>query len=415
MPIKTWEIRQDRHDLLNKGRAILDACEKEGRDLTVSERTAYNELRTKARRLSDEIALGEEKNDLEREEAERELRRRDGDTSGGPMFRNHDTGEYVRGVKHGQSFRTASGLRESNARLGKLIFGAVTGDWRGADEERAMYAQGTNASGGFLLTPQMSAGVIDLARAKSVMSTAGCVTIPMQTEEMKVALVESDPTAYWTAEGATITESQGTFGAVELRSRSLAVYCEAPLELVRNASNAQTIIENTFTSALGLGLDAAILNGTGAGEEPTGLLYSSQVTNSAAAGPFTYDKLIDAMALCWAGNVEPNAWVMEDSLRKYVAKVKDGEGLYLPPPPEAAALKRFTSTQLQSATANGTCYVGDFSNCLIGIRSGIEIEASGVSGTVFQKKKVAIRGLMFADFAVGRSGDVVKMTGITGL
>jgi DNA mismatch repair protein MutS2 len=56
--------------------------------------------------------------------------------------------------------------------------------------------------------------------------------------------------------------------------------------------------------------------------------------------------------------------------------MKDGEGLPLQPPPEAAALTKYMSTQLSSADANGTCYVGNLSNCLLGIRSQIEIEES---------------------------------------
>ena len=70
------------------------------------------------------------------------------------------------------------------------------------------------------------------------------------------------------------------------------------------------------------------------------------------------------------------------------------------------------STQLAS-TADRGMYVGDFSNCLFGIRNNVEIEASAVSGTVFQRKMVAIRGLLRADFGIGRANDVVRLTGIT--
>ncbi len=340
-----------------------------------------------------------------------------GATSGsgsGPMFQRED-GSYIRSVRHSESVRSAMKLSTSSASLGKLIMGAVTGDWRGADEERAMYAQGTNAAGGFLLTPEMSAVIIDRARAVSVMSAAGCVTLPMETEEMKVVVVASDPTAYWTPEGQLITESEGTFNSVTIRARALACYCEVAIELIKNAPNAQQIIENTIVKSLALGLDEALLNGDDEGEKPQGLLHSPNVTESAVGGAFGYDALLDAMALAWAANSEPNTWIMESSLRSYVSKLKDGEGLPMPLPPEAVGLKKLMSTQLGSADSNGTCYVGDFSNCLIGIRSGIEVEASGVAGDTFKKKRVAIRGLLFADFVVGRANDVIRMSGISGL
>ncbi len=407
-PVDTRDLREDRAQLLDDARALLDKSAPSATDVTTARRKAEE-----ARKLSLEIDRAEIHNDGLRDEYAAKMGGGIGNGSG-PMFRRED-GSYVHGARHTESYRTALGLPESSASLGKLIWGAVTSDWKGASEERDMYAQSLNASGGFLLTPSMSAKIIDAARAQSVMSQAGCVTLPLESEETKVAVVASDPTSYWTPEGQLITESEGTFNSITLRARALACYCECSIELIRNAPNAQQAIENTIIKSLALGLDEAILNGTGEGEKPQGLLYSPNVTESAVGGAFSYDKLIDAMAVAWAANSEPNTLITEESLRKYVAKLKDGEGLPLQLPPEAVGLRKLMSTQLASADSNGTCYVGNFENCLIGIRSGIEVEASGVSGDTFKKKRIAIRGLLFADFVVGRANDVIKMTGITGL
>jgi HK97 family phage major capsid protein len=256
--------------------------------------------------------------------------------------------------------------------------------------------------------------VIDLLRAKSIMSAAGAQTIPLTTEETRIALVETDPVAYWTSEGDLIVESEGTFGSVNMYSKALAVYSEVSLELLRNAANAEQVISDTIIGALTCGLDSACLSGNGV-IKPLGLLNATdQVTASAFGGPFTYDGLLTRMGTLWGVNCESNTLLLPPALRTYIAKLKDGEGLPLTVPPEVAKLRQFTSSQITSNDAYPVAYVGDFSNCLIGIRSGIEIEVSGTSGTVFQRKKVAIRGLIFADFNAGPVNRVIKMTGFTG-
>lgn len=406
-PIDPREMQEQRAQLIDDARALLDGNKPSMRDIT-----SARQKTSEAEKLNLEIAKAELHNDELRDEYAAKM---GGSSRGGtgPMFRNLDTGAEIRAVRHGESFRTAGDV-ESRVDPFRLIAGYLTGNWKGRDEERS-YAQGALTGGGVMLSSGVSSKLINPARAKSIVSRAGTYFLPMESETMRLVRIESDPTASFVPEGQEISESTGTFGAVELRSRGLCVYSEISIEFLRNAANAEDVIRNMMTKAIGTGLDAAFLNGQGAGEEPVGLLYSDQVTESAVGGAFTYDALINAMGLCWDNNVEADAWLMAPSLRKFVAKMKDGEALPYPAPPEVAALKKYTSSQLTSADSNGVCYVGTLENTVIGIRSEIEIEMSNVAGDVFKKKMAAIRAMMFVDFAVCRSGDIVKLTGITGL
>ena len=118
-----------------------------------------------------------------------------------------------------------------------------------------------------------------------VMSAAGIQSVPMTSEELKLAKVETDPTAYWTAEGADITESEGTFGALKLRARALAVYSEASLELMRDASNAAQLVEQSIAKALAAKLDSTCLNGpAGTRSRPNTALESPRMHLLPGAG-----------------------------------------------------------------------------------------------------------------------------------
>lgn len=404
-PIDTREMRSNRAALLDQARALLDKSSPSATD----RETARQKIE-EARSLALEIDRAELGNDQLRDEAARQF----GHSYGtGPVFRNVETGEEVRSIRHGESFTRSLGLQRPSMSLGKLIVGAATGDWRHAEEERAAYSQGASVNGGYLLTPEMSSMVIDLARGQSVVSQLGVTTLPMATEILEIAKVDSDPTAYWTGENQEITESNGTFGLCRLRAKCLAIYCTASLELVRNAANAQSIIEDTIAKALAAKLDSSFINGTGASNEPQGLLNSPNVGTYGVDGPISHDKLVLAAAQLWGGNVEPDAMLMDSTLRSEIARLKDGEGRYQPPPVEVSKLRPYMASTISSTDSNHAMYIGMFQNCILGMRNQVEIEVSATAGDVFKKKQIAIRGLVWADFLVCRSGDVVRLKGIT--
>jgi HK97 family phage major capsid protein len=192
MFVDTRIKKERRAGLLDTTKAMLDTVEREHRSMTVTEKTRFDSSLKEAAQLAVEIDTDERRNDLERIAALRESNggHLPGDPApGGRYFRNTEDGRVVRAVSHGESFRTALGLQDTEMSLGRLVYATAIGDWKGAEAEHRAYSQGTSASGGYLLTPEMSASIIDLARAKSVVSAAGAITVPMQTEEMKVALV----------------------------------------------------------------------------------------------------------------------------------------------------------------------------------------------------------------------------------
>jgi HK97 family phage major capsid protein len=422
MPTNTTALRQKRHQLIGRNRELLDKAEDTGSAMTAEENREYERNMHLIEQLGLEIQEGDAHNAHARAEEEKRQRAKErGETvqigSGSFLGRDSEGREY-RSLKHGESFAEAVCLPEELRAvppncLGRMIVSHVTGRW---DEETRDYFEGSGAGGGFLVSQQVSATIIDKARSQAVISRAGAQTLPCNTETLKVARVDTDPVAYWTAERAEITESEGTFGAITLRPRFVACYCEASMELLRDAPNASAVVENTISKTLALGLDEACLNGpSGSAIKPVGLLSSTACdTLDLSAASIGYDKLIEAAEQAWQNDVEPTAMIYDGETRGHFAALKDGNGQYQPFPPALADYKRLMSNQINS-TSTGTevMYLGDFQNCLIGLRSGIEIEASGVSGDMFKRKMVAIRGLMRADFAVARNNDVVRIHNYT--
>ena len=95
-----------------------------------------------------------------------------------------------------------------------------------------------------------------------------------------------------------------------------------------------------------------------------------------------------------------------------------GDLTKLTPPADYAALRKLTSNQISitetqgSSNAASTTFIGGFENCAFAIRQGIQIEASRVSGTAFEKNQVLVRAIMRADFAVYRPNQLGRLIGI---
>lgn len=421
MSTDTTPWRQTRAAWLDNSRAILDKADEEKRGLTFGEREELGTLKAKSDEILRKIDRAELQNNVERGEQERHNRAADGEEprggTGNFCFVDEDGSEF-RSLAPGESFATAvSGdaarALPSNA-AGRIIIGAITGHVDRLPEELRDYVAASDIAGGFQLAPEVSGQIIDKARALLVMSQAGCQVLPMKTEQLRVVKIETDPTATWVAEKEEIPESAGTFGAIELRARTIAVYCEMSLDLARDASNAAQIVEDTIAESLAKGLDQAMLSGpSGSGTQPTGLLYSG-VDTLAVNARVTMDHWLRASEQAWENDVEPDTIIFPPKVRGIVARTKDGLGLPLGWHPELANHRKLTSTQVTStSTDTETSYIGTFRNCLLGIRSPIEIQASDVAGAVFRKRKIAIRGFMRADFAPGRNNDIVRLVGIS--
>jgi HK97 family phage major capsid protein len=163
---------------------------------------------------------------------------------------------------------------------------------------------GTPTGGGYLVETS-NQSFIDLLRNRSVALRMGAtrltglqgnVTIPKQT---------AAATAYWVSENAAVTESQQTIGQINLSPRNVGAYTEVSRQLLLQSNpSAEAMVMNDLAQIVGLAVDAAILEGTGAAGAPLGIANVTGIggvtgTSLAAAG------IIEFQTDVAAANVEP--------------------------------------------------------------------------------------------------------------
>jgi len=358
----------------------------------------------------------------EEHEIQRTNRRLSGDFGGtGPLFRNASTGREIRSLKHDER------MTEADLDVGACMRGLLTQDFSGLTEREQRAVSGlTDAGGGYTLNPALSGQIIDLARSASVALRAGAVTIPMDTRELSLVRVTQDPSPSWRGENAAIPVSDVEVGRLTLRAKALAVVIPVSLEILEDAENADRVIRMAIQGAFAGAIDQAILMGAGSASEPLGITETSGVGEVTSVGtPTSYAHISDAvekvLTANYQGQVADLGWVSHPRDLATLDKLQATDDQPMQPSVWASQLQRFSTTSIPTNLGGGSdeswSLVGDFSQCIIGLRyAGTRVEVfreGSVTGhNAVEDAKVLIRGLMRMDVGVARPGFFTKCTGI---
>jgi HK97 family phage major capsid protein len=141
------------------------------------------------------------------------------------------------------------------------------------------YSSEIPSLGGFLVPEMVRSDLIQTALENSVMRR-GALVFPMTVGRLSFPAEEDSSHTtgpygihcYWTAEGATITETDSSFSSTVFDAKKLTAATSVPNELIEDSVPAFTAyISRAYPAALAWAEDVAFLSGSGVGE-PLGML-----------------------------------------------------------------------------------------------------------------------------------------------
>ena len=150
-------------------------------------------------------------------------------------------------------------------------------------------ATAPGSAGGYLIETQNQSW-IDLLRNRSVALRMGATRLTGLTGNVSIPKQTAAATAYWVTDTASITESQQTLGQLNLSPKNVGAYTEISRQLLLQSNpSAEAMVMSDLAQIVGLAVDAAILEGTGAAGSPLGIANVTGVgsvtgTSLAAAG-----------------------------------------------------------------------------------------------------------------------------------
>jgi len=284
-----------------------------------------------------------------------------------------------------------------------------------------LFSTGTVSDGGALIPTELAAGVYDAALQESLVLKRARV-YPMMSPKKTIAgrvvgnhsqNLYGGVIGYWTAEGATITESEAQYRSIELEAEKLACYGVASSEWMDDAPDGPSDAMRNMTDGVAWFSDRAYLRGTGSGQ-PLGVLNSPCLKVVPKVADQVNDTIVakNLMAMfgclpgssvamaCWVispSTVESLLYLAADSgiVEGTATRLQTGVINISSQPWTILGLPVFQSEHLNVLGDQGDILLADFSAYAIGMRQDIRYESS--RDFLFNSDKIAMRAILRSD------------------
>jgi HK97 family phage major capsid protein/HK97 family phage prohead protease len=143
-------------------------------------------------------------------------------------------------------------------------------------ESRAPYTVGTPATGGNLVATELLAeNFIDLLRNRVMAKQLGATMLSGLSGNVAIPRQTSQTATYWVAENGAVTEGEATFDQVPLTPKTIGARSQlSRLMLLQPSIDIEQFIRMDFAKVIALGIDLAIINGSGVSNQPRGILQT---------------------------------------------------------------------------------------------------------------------------------------------
>lgn len=302
-----------------------------------------------------------------------------------------------------EKFETRSN-NTNQLRLDKLVRGMAGKGWSEAEKEREYYRSMTSAGNSTIIPQQLANKIIDVARTNSAIF-GRIPTIPMESNNLTIAVQTKDPVAGFVAEGDLIPESEPVFIKVTMEGKTLAIFIPITEQLLDSAKNLNAQLTNICAKAIALALDKALLYGAGTDNEIKGIAIYDNINKITHTGEKNYDMFIKGIKEAKKANITPTDITYSTDTGMDLAMLKDSNGQYIDKP---RALDQYIFTESNNVKTN-EAYVYDHNSLLLGIHKGTRMEW-GTSVDQFQRIMKGLRVYIRTDLAVINPKGITQIT-----
>lgn len=174
--------------------------------------------------------------------------------------------------------------RECSDAVGKKMGKAARGFFLPHDVQKRDLTVGAPTGGGNLVaTDLLSGSFIDLLRNAMVIDRLGTRMLTGLVGQVAIPRQSGAATAYWVAENNSPTESQQTVDQVTMSPKTVGAYTDISRKLLLQSSiDVENMVQSDLAMVLGLAIQQAAISGSGASNQPSGIL--TQVTSTVLGG-----------------------------------------------------------------------------------------------------------------------------------
>ena len=259
--------------------------------------------------------------------------------------------------------------------------------------------QGTPTAGGNLVQTDLLAGsFIDALRNAMVLSGLGVRMLTGLQGQIAIPKLTGAATAYWVAENTAPTESQQTVGQVTMSPKTVGAFTDISRRLINQSSlDVESMVQNDIATVLGLAIQQAAINGSGASNQPSGLL--TLVTPGVLGGTnglapaWSHQVALETAVAVANANVDNMAYLTNAKVRgklKSTEKATGTTGNFIwsegatPINGYKAAITNAVPSNLVKGTSGAVCSAilfGNFNDLIIGMWGGLDLMVDPYTGS----------------------------------
>jgi HK97 family phage major capsid protein len=279
---------------------------------------------------------------------------------------------------------------------------------------KAQMQEDTAGEGGYLVPPEYAWDMIQLARANSF-ALNECTVINMTRDLLRLPSEATLVSVAWTEEEIAATETEPTFGQLELNAKRLDGFGKVTNELLQDtAIDIVGILAEQFSYAIGQELDNQVLNGTGSpvsgvatAKAGYSVVMATTYTNFSAVTGTDLSNMIYALN---TGDLANCRFILGRLAMHYIRTLKDTTNNWIfqamagTQPGTIWGFPYYVSEKMTNTTAVSTCEAvfGNFKKFYIGRRIG----ASAIDldpYTYFKENATQFRYITRWGMGVGRT------------
>ncbi|CAN7409366.1 phage major capsid protein [Acidovorax sp. LjRoot74] len=281
------------------------------------------------------------------------------------------------------------------AKVGKQARGFMVPN----EVQRRDLVVGTPTAGGNMVATDLLTGsFIDILRNAMVIDGLGARMLTGLVGNVAIPKLTGSATAYWVAENSAPTESQQTVGQVTLTPKTVGAFTDIARRLLLQTSlDVEAMVQNDLATILGLAIQQAAINGTGASNQPSGILTQiaspTVVAGTNGAAP-TWQNVIDLESAVAVANADVGtlAYLTNAKVRgklKATSKVSGQNGFIweggdTPVNGYRAAVTNAVPSNLTKGTSSGVCSAaifGNWADLVIGMWGGLDLMVDPYTGS----------------------------------
>jgi len=253
-----------------------------------------------------------------------------------------------------------------------MAIGKRAADKRAAQLTRAITTSGIGAGAELVGTFHDANSFIELLRGRMVTAAAGVRLLGGLVGNLSIPKQTGGATGYWIVEGEAVTLSTLATGAVLLSPKTVAAATKiSRMAILQSSPDVLRLTEEDMMQTLARSMDKAVIAGSGASGEPTGIINVSGVGSVTITTAIDWGDIIDLETDVLAANALTGspAYVTTPALRgtmKQTLKASNVSG-FIWEDDRVNGYPAYVADAAATATAiSGKCIFGNWADAFVG-------------------------------------------------